>query len=533
MPTARSGVGRTRPATVGRRAFLGLAAGGAAWAVAGCSDDTTDDGRDQPTATTAPVGLELGTDPFTLGVASGDPTPDAVVLWTRLAPAPTAPDGGMPDDDVEVGWEVATNPSFDGVIASGSTTATADHGHSVHVDVTGLAPATDHWYRFTTRTHTSPVARTRTLPQTGADVERFVIAMASCQLRQSGHWTAHRLIAEDEPDMVLHLGDYVYEYFGGGEDLAVPLEAEPETIEDYRVLYGVYKSDPHLQASHAVAPWLVTWDDHEVQNNYASAVPSRDTDPERFAARRAAAYRAYWEHMPLRSSPDDDGGLRLHRRVEVGSLATFFVLDGRQHRSDQVCGDEVPTLASECAELDDPDATMLGADQERWLDGGLADAATTWKVLAQQTVVKALTVGDLVPSVDQWDGYPAARRRLLGSVEEHGVDNVVILTGDIHAGAAAEIRGPDAGATGPVLAHEMVVPAISSPPLGEAAEVVDPQVLGLSYLNARENGYARAVLTAESWTTEWVTVEVVDPDGGSRVDAVRRVDAGTPGLVTP
>lgn len=503
------------------------------WAATGCGGGDGTSGRRGPTATTAPAGLALDTDPFTLGVASGDPTAEAVVLWTRLAPEPTAPDGGMPRGDVEVTWELATDESLGDVVASGTALATAADGHSVHVDATGLLPGTEYFYRFRAGEHDSAVARTRTLPAPGTPVDRWTIAVASCQLRQSGHWTAHRLIAEDRPDLVLHLGDYVYEYFGGGDDLVVPLDAEPATIEDHRVLYGVYKRDPHLQAAHAVAPWLVTWDDHEVQNNYAADVPRHDEDAEHFAARRAAAYRAYWEHMPIRSTPADDGTLRMHRRVEVGSLATFFVLDGRQHRSDQVCGDRVPTFASACPELGDADATMLGEDQERWLDDGLASVATTWTVLAQQTVVKALTVGDLVPNVDQWDGYPAARRRMLGSVDRHGVENVIILTGDIHAGAAAEIRGRDAGSDGRILAHEMVVPAISSPPLGEAAELIDPADLGLSHLNAHDNGYARATLTPDAWTTEWVTVDVSEPDGVPHTDAVRRVDVGRPGLVTP
>ena len=472
-------------------------------------------------------------DPFTLGVASGDPIPTSVILWTRLATDPMAADGtgGMAADDVQVLWEVATDEDFSDVVASGTDVASAEFGHSLHVDPEGLTPDTRYWYRFRVGDHTSPVGRTRTTPDQGAAVEEVRIAFASCQLRAAGHWTAYDQMAKDDLDLVLFLGDYIYEYPTGEGDLSAGITAEPQTEADYRLLYGAYKRDPLIQAAHASAPWVVTWDDHEVENNYAADVPEQDTDAPTFADRRKAAYQVFWENQPLRLDPPDDDGLALYRTVEYGSLATFFVLDGRQYRTDQVCGDQSPTNPSECADLGDEADTMLGTEQEDWLTEGLSGTEATWKVLAQQTVMKALVLGDLVLNVDQWDGYPAARTRLLSAIAEDGVENVVVLTGDIHIGAAADIHGDDAGADGPIVAHELVAPGISSPGLG-FGDGIDTSSLGLAYSNLSDNGYVRAVITPETWTTEWMVVEggVQEPGMPVVVDATAEVTAGTPGL---
>ncbi|NLV55572.1 MAG: alkaline phosphatase [Acidimicrobiales bacterium] len=545
-----------------RRRFLGLLAGGAGMVVLGaCSGDDGggrgDGGSDLdgstgdsasmtagPTTTplAAPDDPGLPGVPFALGVASGDPLPDGVVLWTRLVVDPLAADGHgglgpVADADVEVLWEVADDEGFGEVIASGIEVASPDFAHSVHVEVGGLEPDRRYHYRFRIGDRTSPVGRTRTAPAGDADVDGLTLAFASCQLRGGGHWTAYRHLAEDDVDLVLHLGDYVYEYPNpnpgeGADDLLVPLEGEPQTLADYRLLYGAYKRDERLRAAHERAPWIVTWDDHEVENNYAGSIPENDSDAATFAERRTAAYQAFWEHHPVRINPPDEGGLALHRELRFGNLLHLFVLDGRQHRTDQVCGDAFGVDANTCAELDDPENTMLGDEQERWLVEGLSGSTATWKGIAQQTVMKALVVGDVVLNVDQWDGYPEARARLLGAIADNGIDNVVVMTGDIHAGGAANLRGTDAGPDGPIVAHEIVCPAISSSSLADAlGSDLDLTPFGLTYANLRDHGYVRARITPDRWTTEWVLVDTIaEPESAARVDATVEVRAGTPGL---
>ncbi len=533
-----------------RRRFLGLAAAGAGAAIlAACSSDgdgtaasttrkagagSTTTSRPPTTTATVPDAQGITKDPFTLGVASGDPLPDSVVLWTRLAPDPVALDGagGMEDRTIQVLWEVAEDEAFTKLVASGIEEASPEFAHSIHAEPTGLDPDTWYFYRFRLGDLTSPVGRTRTTPEPGAKVDQLKLAFASCQLRGQGYWTAYTQMVADEPDLVFFLGDYIYEYPVTDGPFATPLDHEPEDLADYRVLYAAYKRDELIQAAHAAAPWVVTWDDHEVQNNYAADVPAKEDDAPTFDARRRAAYQSYWEHQPLRlDPPKQDGAITLYRTVSWGRLAEFFVLDGRQYRSDQVCGDQVGTNRKECTEIDDPDHTMLGTEQEAWLLGGLDATKATWPVLAQQTVMKALVLGDIVLNVDQWDGYPAERARILRHIDEHDIDNVMILTGDIHAGAAADIRSPDAGLTGPIVAHELIGPGISSAGFAALAKAVDPKAIGVAYVNAADNGYVRCTVTPERWTTDFVVMDTIKtPDGKAGVAATVVVDAGTPGL---
>ncbi|MCB0971270.1 MAG: alkaline phosphatase D family protein, partial [Acidimicrobiales bacterium] len=403
-----------------------------------------------------------------------------------------------------------------------------------HVTVDDLDPDTWYWYRFRIGDRTSPVGRTRTTPAPGDEVDELRLAFASCQLRTAGHWTAYDHLVADEPDLVAFLGDYIYEYPGGTGNLAIPLDDEPQDLADYRVLYAAYKRDPKLQAAHAAAPWVVTWDDHEVENNYAADAPENDADADGFDERRRAAYQAYWEHQPLRTEPPaEDGSLDLYRSLRWGDLAEVFVLDGRQYRTDQPCGGGVAIDRTSCDDLDDADATMLGTEQEAWLTDGLTGSEATWKVLAQQTVMKALVLGDIVFNVDQWDGYPAARRRLLASIADAGIDNVVVLTGDIHAGGAADLRTPDAAETGDVVAHELVAPGISSPGLGPLGDAVAGAGLDLAYANFSDNGYVRATITPDRWRTDFVVVDTIGADTSpASVAGTVEIDAGTPGLRT-
>ncbi|WP_426572521.1 alkaline phosphatase D family protein [Aquihabitans sp. McL0605] len=530
-----------------RRKFLGLMAAGAGAAVLGaCSSSGGSEGAKATTTTGARTTTSLGkpmpppeakgidSDPFLLGVASGDPLATSVILWTRLATDLVDPTGlgGLGDADHAVLWEVAGDKAFTELVASGTEPAGAEFGHSVHVEADGLQPDTWYWYRFRIGTYTSPVGKTRTTPADDAEVDQLRFAFASCQLRTAGHWTSYPHLVADEPDLVFFLGDYIYEYPGGTGDLENPLPAEPQTLADYRVLYAYYQGDQRIQDAHAVAPWVITWDDHEVENNYAAGVPEKAADQPTFPARHKAAYQAFWEAHPMRIDPPaKDGSLLVYRDFQYGKLARFFVLDGRQHRSDQACDDKIGINADDCPELGDADRTMLGTEQEQWLSTGLKHGGATWTVLPQQTVVKALVLGSIVLNVDQWDGYPAARTRLLESIQDAGIENVVVLTGDIHAGGAADLRLPDAGVTGAIVAHEFVGPAISSPGFGAIASGLDLSAFGLAYANFEDHGYVRCTVTPERWTTEFLVVDTIDaPTSAIKVDATVEVLAGTPGM---
>ena len=309
--------------------------------------------------------------PFSLGVASGDPSSDGVVLWTRLAPVPLE-GGGMPDESIEVAWDVARDERMTDVVQSGTVIATPELGHSVHVELDGLEPHRWYWYRFRSGREVSRVGRTRTLPTSGASVAELKMAFASCQHYETGYFTAYRHMLEDDLDLVFHLGDYIYEYAGRDGLVRKHTGDEIELLRDYRNRYALYRMDPDLQAVHAQFPFVVTWDDHEVDNNYAAQTSEEEGLPaELFLRRRAEAYQTYFEHMPLRRSARPVGSrMSLYRQLDYGDLASFFVLDTRQYRSDQPCGDR---NGPACAGVRDPTATLLGAEQERWLMEGLIE----------------------------------------------------------------------------------------------------------------------------------------------------------------
>jgi phosphodiesterase/alkaline phosphatase D-like protein len=416
-------------------------------------------------------------DPFSLGVASGDPLPDAVVLWTRLVVDPGLPDGGLPPEPVEVRWLVAADAGFEEVAAAGLATASPEHAHCVHVDVDGLDPATAYHYRFDVGEHTSPAGRTRTAPAADAEVGSLRLAVASCQAYQSGFYSAYRHMAAEDVDAVCFLGDYIYELEASTEARRHGLDP-PADLDGFRAMYGTYKSDPDLQAAHAAHPWIVTWDDHEVEDNYAGLEPgalgiARGGTAAGFPALRAAAYQAFWEHMPLRTGPpDDDGTLPLHRALRFGDLATLAVLDDRQHRSPIVRGAGAGDLPRGLGggpllpgSFDDT-RTMLGAEQEAWLDDVLGASTTTWNVLVQQTVMGEIDRAPADPargfSMDAWDGYVAPRERLLGSIRDRGVDNLVSLGGDIHTAAVLDLYDTYRSEPRTLVGTELIAPSISS-----------------------------------------------------------------------
>ncbi|MAH75491.1 MAG: alkaline phosphatase, partial [Opitutia bacterium TMED102] len=331
--------------------------------------------------------MKFASNPFSLGVASGDANSTSVVLWTRLAPKPLDPDGGMPNVGVPVQWRLATDDGMQNIASSGQQLATPQLGHSIHVTAGQLKPDTWYWFQFSVNGEESVVGRTRTMPARFANPKQLSFAAASCQSLEQGYYTAYDRMAEDELDLVFHLGDYIYEYNAGNQgNIRKHHGGEIVSLSDYRVRHAQYKLDPALQRAHARCPWFVTWDDHEVDNNCADEISEqKNVKPVNFLIRRAAAYQAYYENMPLRRTSLPAGPyLQLYRRGAFGQLAEFMVLDGRQYRSDQPNND-VRSPLNEAAL--NPETTMLGKDQRNWLKQSLIQSRGTWNILAQQVMM--------------------------------------------------------------------------------------------------------------------------------------------------
>lgn len=460
---------------------------------------------------------------FTLGVASGDPLPDGVVLWTRLAPRPREPGGGLPPEPVAVGWQVAEDEAFMRVVQSGEAVALPDWAHAVHVEVSGLRPDRWYWYRFKAGGQLSPAGRTRTMPAPAANAERLRFAFASCQKYEVGYYTAYEHMRREDLDLVVHLGDYIYEK--GDDGQAVRAHGTPEivTLDDYRARYAVYKSDPALQAAHAMAPWIVTWDDHEVSNNYANDIAEKpDRWPrEKFRQRRAAAYQAYYEHMPLRRSALPHGpDLSLYRRLAFGRLAEFNVLDTRQYRTDQPQDDGVKPATPV---LLDPAGTLLGAGQREWLFAGLGASRATWNVVAQQIMMARVDLKpgpDVSVSMDKWSGYEFERRRVLRQFLESRVANPIVLSGDIHCNWANELPVEPDRPDAPTAGVEFVGTSITSGGDGSEKRRQTDAVLAenpfVKFFND-ERGYVRCEVTPREWRTDYRTVPYVTRPGAPRL----------------
>ncbi|HVK12990.1 MAG TPA: alkaline phosphatase D family protein [Gemmataceae bacterium] len=478
-------------------------------------------------------------DPFSLGVASGDPDDTSVVLWTRLAPRPDDPDGGLRPTPLPVGWEIAEDDAMKKVVAGGTAVATPQLAHAVHVEANGLKPDRWYWYRFRAGDATSPVGRTRTLPAPEASPERLRFAFASCQHFETGLFTAYDHMAKDDLDLVVHLGDYIYE--GPGVEKRVrkhsgPAKGKIKTLADYRGRHAQYRGDKLLQAMHARCPWFVTWDDHEFDNNYANDVSEKKgVDPIAFLEQRARAYQAYYEAMPLRPGSRPHGpNMKLYRKASFGRLAEFLVLDTRQYRTDQPNGDGAKELNDAAL---DPKNTLLGAGQRRWLEHRLLHSPATWNVMAQQVMMGLVARGggDGAPkySMDQWPGAAHERIQLMQFIADHKVPNPVVLTGDIHSNWVNDLRVDDRQIDTPVVATEFVGTSISSGGNG-VAEPKDLAALLAANpcvkFHNRERGYVRCEVTPGSWKSDYVVVtDVTKPDGPVRTRASFAVEAGAPG----
>ncbi|GII56788.1 alkaline phosphatase [Planotetraspora thailandica] len=508
-----------------RRSFLvtGLAAGAVA-AVPAVVPTAASAATPQtvPAVGKSPRGLT--TDPFTLGVASGDPDPTGFVIWTRLAQTPLAEDGmgGMPLRPFPVQWQVYGDGRCRRLVRAGVAAAAPEWGHSVHVEVDGLASDRDYWYRFRVGPYVSPLGRARTAPQPSSFGGALTMAFVSCAQYEHGYFTSYRRLAEDHPDLVLHLGDYQYEYTrdtytipgGNVRDHEGP---ETETLAGYRQRHAQYKADLDLQAAHAAAPWLVVWDDHELDNNWADEVPERPDLPQpNFLARREAAFRAYYENMPLRRASVPRGiDMQLYRRIRWGRMATFHMLDTRQYRDDQGCGDGY----DDCPAAVDPARSITGAAQEAWLLDGFRKSRAQWDILGQQVFFaqRDNNAGPAkVTSQDAWDGYVASRSRITQGWLDAKVRNAVVLTGDVHAHWASDLKRDYDDPTGPSVGSELVTTSIStggdgadSDPAAHPYLAINPH---LKFYN-NQRGYVLTTIERDALTADFKVVPRVQTPG--------------------
>ncbi len=461
--------------------------------------------------------------PFALGVASGDPASDGFVLWTRLCPQPLSlPAFGIePGVRFVVGYQIATDPNMRNVVQRGNALAVPELGHSVHVEATGLAPGATYYYKFTTGSFESQIGRAKTAPLAGTTVNQLRFGVTSCADYQYGLWGAYDALAKEDLDFVLFLGDYIYEY---GPETGGPRQhntAEITALADYRARYALYKSDPALRAAHASCPWIVTFDDHETENNYAGLVREIPENPAggSFAQRRADAYQAYYENMPLRLAALPTGpDMLLYRKLRWGSLAEFSVLDTRQYRSDQPCGDNIQVP---CGGETAATQTMTGATQEAWLFDNFASTEARWNVIAQQVMFAkfdfysdALFQLGQVPgpvgyNMDQWDGYQAARQRILNAVAQRSLSNPIVLSGDIHSAWAHDLKANFANPQSATLGAEFIATSISSQfptALIQAAQLAVADNPHTKFFDGARRGYLRCTVTPALWTTDFQTV---------------------------
>ena len=469
--------------------------------------------------------------PFMLGVASGDPLPNGVVLWTRLDSAALDQAGAL-TARVPVGWEIAEDDNFRHIVRKGSHLALTELGHSVHAEVYGLRPGRHYWYRFMAGGEISITGRTRTAPAEDTALDQLRFAFVSCQNYENGYFTAYQRIAEEDLDVLVHLGDYIYEATGSPTQSRQHEAGTAFTLDQYRARYSLYRADADLQAAHATCAWIVTPDDHEVSDNYANAISANNDAPAQFFLRRAAAYQTYYEFMPLRRRSMPAGpDMKIFRRLGYGDLAAFHVLDTRQYRSDQACSDG---RKPRCAEAVSPAQDMLGQVQEKWLMAGLRGSRTRWNIVANQVMMAEVAQeanGERTYAMDRWDGYVQARGRLMNFLSKPRPSNPIIITGDIHTNWVADLKLDFENPSSAVVGTEFVGTSISSSGDGDDSTRADVLALNphIKFFNNRR-GYVRCTLTPSTMTTDYRTLPYVSRPGAPvETRATFVVENGRPG----
>jgi len=479
------------------------------------------------------LALPRGAYPFVAGVASGEPAANSVVIWTRIALDSL---GRTPvKGKVPVSWELAEDEGITRIVARGVETAIAKEGHSVHVEVPNLKPGREYHYRFYANGEASAVGRTRTAPKKNKSPNSLRFCLASCSNWEAGYFTAYKRIAEDDPWFVVHVGDYIYEG-GPGNGVRQHSNAEPMEITGYRERHSQYNSDPDLLELRRLFPIVVTPDDHEVENNYASLISQVDTEPDQdpkvFAKRRAAAYQAYYEFMPLRLPSHPQGsGMQLYRELPMGDLLNFVVADTRQYRTDQPYNDQGPANGPD---MTTPAATLPGIAQEQWIVDRMGASKSTWNVLAQQVLMAS---HDLVPgqpkgySTDQWDAYRASRRRVLSGIHSRGTSNPVVLTGDIHQHYAADLLLDFDDPSSPIVGSELCGTSVTSGGDGNDNHEDLTENPWIKY-NGKRRGYVRVTLDANELRADFrILSGVTTPNGAASTGASFTLQNGRPGLL--
>ncbi|MEO8673360.1 MAG: alkaline phosphatase D family protein [Tahibacter sp.] len=484
----------------------------------------------------APTGF--GDDPFSLGVASGDPSEDGFVIWSRLAPRPLQIGGGMDPIDRVVHWEVSDDHQFRRIVKNGTTLARTRRAHAVHVDVRGLAAGRVYHYRFHCAGAVSATGRAKTLPAALLPADRLRFVVASCQHYEHGWFAAHRHIAASDVDFVLHLGDYIYEGSYGERVRRFESTAALQNLDDYRARHACYKLDPDLQAAHAACAWLPIWDDHEVGNDYAGDLAMDGESLSQFALRRAAAYRAWLEHMPVRAALREDD-TRIFRRLRFGALAELHLLDDRQYRAPQPCAPRdrgyAPMIDVSCVERDDAQRSLLGTAQEGWLLDGLGAGGARWNLLGQQTLIAPLVSHtDEREEVwsDAWDGYTATRQRLLDRIAEARIPNVVSFGGDVHAFYANDLKRNFDDTHSAAIASEFVTGSLTTDDVDHDAVLRDlPRNPHVRAFESRWRGWLDCDLGPERLDLRWQMLsDARDPLATTRTFRQFSVVHGQPGV---
>ena len=522
--------------TLNRRAFLRILGGSALITATGSVESGCNWG-----------GNFFRSHPFSLGVASGEPAPDGFVIWTKLAPKPLERGGGMPKKAAEVEWSVAIDEKMRQVVQKGVTLAHPELGHSVHVEVGGLRPERDYFYHFRIGREYSRIGRSRTLPEAGAVVSKLRFAVAGCQRYEDGFFTAFRHIAEERFDFVFHYGDYIYERRierpgEGPLPVVRVMPGEPDecyTLDDYRLRYSLYQLDLDLQEAHASAPFVMSYDDHEVDNDWAGDTTEDNTPPELFRLRRAAAFQAWYEHLPVRRTQMPRGFDALtYRRFTVGRLLTVNVLDTRLFRSPQACPQK-PRITANCREALDPNRTMLGQSQEQWVYQGFNRTNTKWSLLAQQVPIMQINYDPdtkvFSPDLDKWDGAPAARDRLCAAIEGSNLKNLVVVSGDVHQNWAGALKRNYNDPSSEILGIEFITTSISA--AGDGFDI-NENFAGIlrqndhtKFFNA-QRGFTRHTVTPDLWQADFRVIGKVS--SRSAPIATRKsfvVESGTKELV--